>query len=189
MKPNSFVVWQNIISLFLVALGALNWGLVAWFRFNLVEWLESKTVQGLAVVVYSIIAVSALIHILSRDYYLRFLGDAAFPCGALVERVPDKATVQIPIKVEPNVNVIYWASEPAMDKDATPWIAYQKYANSGVARSDSTGNALLKVRNPSAYTTPLNKTLQPHVHYRVCKSDGMASRVETVFLSPHASSG
>lgn len=176
------MVWLDIISLFLVALGALNWGLVAWFKFNAVEWLASRTTSSLAVVIYSVIALSALLHILSRDYYLRFLGEAAFPCGALVERTPEKATVEIPVKVEPNSNVIYWASESHMEKDVSPWIAYQKYANSGVTRSDRNGNAILKVRNPSAYTVPWKKTLTPHIHYRVCRSDGIAGRVETVFL-------
>lgn len=189
MNPNMFMAWIDILSLVFVALGALNWGLVAWFKWNLVEWLASRTSNSVAVVLYSIIAISALLQILSRDYYLRFLGQAAFPCGALVERKPENATVQIPVRVTPNSNVIYWAAEPLDDKnakDVSPWVAYQEYSNSGVVRSDRDGNAILHVRRPSSYTVPWKKTLEPHIHYRVCTSSGMAGHVETVFLPKQA---
>lgn len=185
-----FMVWLDIISLFFVVVGALNWGLMAWFNLNLIEWIATKTMKSVAVILYSIIAISALLHILSRDYYLRFLGQAAFPCGALVERKPDNATVQIPVRVTPNSNVIYWAAEPLNEekdvKDVSPWIAYSQYSNSGVVRSDRDGNAVLHVRHPSSYTVPWKKTLSPHIHYRVCTSSGMIGRVETVFLPKQA---
>ena len=171
-------------TLILVIVGALNWGLVGIFKFNLVDWLASKTFSGLAPVVYILVGLAALLHLFSRDYYLPFLGDAVFPCGALTEKTPDSADVSVTITTKPNVNIVYWAAEPNTKTLSTPWEAYDKYANTGVTRSDSTGKAVLKFRSPAQYKTPgmIQRTLQPHVHYRQCNQNGMLERVETVYV-------
>jgi hypothetical protein len=58
-----------------------------------------------------------------------------------------------------------------------------KFANAGVTTADSNGFATLRVRHPQPYTVPLKGTLQPHVHYRVCRGGGMMDPVQTTFLS------
>lgn len=179
---NPVMVWVDIVSLMLIVVGALNWGLVAWFNFNAVEWLANHTFSSLAGIVYTLVAVAALMHLFSRDYYLRFLGQCAFPCGALVERKPEGANTQVAVRVAPNANVIYWAAEPGDNTEVSPWIAYKQYGNSGVARSDANGNAVLHVRTPSGYTVGMGRDIKPHVHYRVCTSSGMTGRVETASL-------
>lgn len=174
-------VWLDIITLAWIVLGALNWGLVGLLGVNVVERVLGKKI---AMVVYVIIGLSALVHVVSRDYYLRFLGQAAFPCDAMLERIPEGADLEVAVQVEPHSNVIYWASEPQQQVQSSPWIAYQAFANAGVARSDAQGRAVLRVRGPpSAYQVGLfRKTLKPHIHYRVCNSQGMLSRVETVYV-------
>jgi uncharacterized membrane protein YuzA (DUF378 family) len=170
-------------TLILIIVGALNWGLVGLFKFNLVDWLASKTFSGLAPVVYILVGLSALVHLFARDYYLPFLGDAVFPCGALTEKVPEMADTTVTVKVAPNVNVVYWAAEPNTKVVSTPWEAYNKYANTGVAKSDANGNVVLKFRKPAYYKVPglLKRTIEPHVHYRVCSYNGMLQRVETKY--------
>ena len=64
-----------------------------------------------------------------------------------------------------------------------PYLAYNKYANTGVVKSDNEGNAVLEFRKPQGYKVPYkNKILQPHVHYRECFYDGMLDSVKTLFL-------
>jgi len=183
---NTFRAWIEILSLFFIIVGALNWGLVGAFKFNLVSWIARYTNKRVEAIVYVAVGLAALLHILSRDYYLRFLGQTVFPCGSLVARVPDNADTTITVVVEPNVNVIYWAAEPGKDVQQNPWIAYKEYANAGVTRADASGNAVLKFRHPASYKVPWKGTLSEHVHYRTCTSSGMMSRVETIRLPPRA---
>ena len=174
-----FRMWIELLSLLLIVVGALNWGLIGLFKFNAVAWLAQRTFKSLEPVVYVLVGLAAVLNVLSRDYYLTFLGPAAFPCGSLVERIPEKADTEVDVFVTPNANVIYWAAEPSTNVKPSPWIAYDKYANAGVVRSDATGKATLKFRNPAQYNVPWRGTLPAHVHYRVCNMGGMMSRVET----------
>jgi uncharacterized membrane protein YuzA (DUF378 family) len=185
-KAMRFKVWIELLSLLLIVIGALNWGLIGLFKFNVVAWLAKRTFKSLEPIVYILVGLAAVLNVLSRDYYLTFLGPAAFPCGSLVERVPEKADTEVDVFVAPNVNVIYWAAEPNSDASKpkpSPWIAYDQYANAGVVRSDATGKATLKFRNPASYNVPWRGTIPAHVHYRVCSMSGMMSRVETIKLS------
>ena len=173
----------EFVTLILIVVGALNWGLIGLFKFNLVDFIAKKTFKQLATIVYVLIGIAALLHIFSRNYYLPFLGDCAFPCGSLVEKTPTDATAEIRVNVGgPGVNVIYWAAEPNKDIVPSPWIAYDKYANSGVAISDANGDVVLRVRSPAQYKVPTGRTLGSHIHYRVCADGGMLSQVKTVFV-------
>jgi len=175
----------ELVTLVLVVVGALNWGLVGAFDINIVQWVATHSFKSLEPAAYILVGVAALFHIFSRDYYLPFLGDAVYPCGALTPKEPRNADAKITIRVEPNVNVIYWAAEMNEEVQENPWIAYDEYSNAGVARSDAMGNAVLKFRKPAAYQVTkmmISKTLEPHIHYRICKHSGMVGRVETVFL-------
>ena len=138
------------------------------------------------IVLQIVLVVSILMVGFNRNFYLPFLGWTVYPCGSLAEKVPVYADTSIMVKVEPNVNVIYWASEPSpieVQPISNPWDAYANYDNSGVVRADSNGNALLKVRMPSSYKVGLmGKTLKTHVHYRVCHNSGMLSEIKTVFI-------
>lgn len=172
----------EMLTLLLIVVGALNWGLVGVFGFNLVTFVANLTFGWVENLVYILVGVSALLHVFSRNYYLPFLGDAVFPCNSMVEKVPENANTQVKIDTKPNSNVIYWASETHKEVVANPWLAYDQYSNAGVTRSDVNGVAVLKFREPSAYKVPNGmKTLQPHVHYRVCTYPGMLSEVKTVF--------
>ena len=55
----------NIISYILVIVGALNWGLVGFFDFNLVSSIFSGARTVGSVIVYTLIAIAALWLILS----------------------------------------------------------------------------------------------------------------------------
>lgn len=187
MASNSsrFLVWIEIVSLFLIVVGALNWGLVGLFNFDLVKWLAKvlKT-PSVAPIIYVIIGLAALLHVVSRDYYLNFLGETVFPCGSMVNRIPDGADTEVEVVVEPGANVVFWAAESG-DKDLNnPWIAYQQYANAGVTKANEYGIAVLKVRHPATYKVGVLKhTLPAHIHYRICKQPGMLGRVETVKIA------
>ena len=152
--------------------------------YNPTKYLLQYKVLNL-IIILAVVA-SIIYFLFDRNFYLPFLGWAVYPCGSLAEKVPKNADSNVTIQVPPNVNVIYWASEPSKKEDqpiADPWDAYANYDNSGVVKSDSNGNAILRFRSPSSYNVGLfNKTLKTHVHYRVCKHPGMLSDIKTVFL-------
>ena len=136
-----------------------------------------------------IIGICALIVGAHRDTYLTFLGECVFPSGILPKDniIPENATVTKHVKVRPNSQVIYWAAEPTdNEKELTgPELAYGSYKNYGVVKASEFGNADLTVRSPQSYEIKkrlFKKTLKPHIHYRYTLSNGMFSRVETVFI-------
>ena len=182
---NSIYVWLEMVSLFLIVVGALNWGLVGAINFNIVSWIAEHSFLIIEPIIYTLIGVAAITHIFSRDYYLPFLGETAYPCGSLASKEPFNADTTVSIFVEPNVNVIYWAAEPNAKVVDNPWQAYSLYENTGVTRSDEKGRATLRIRKPTEYNVShglFGKTLKPHIHYRTCTMMGMLSRVETVFV-------
>ncbi len=138
----------------------------------------------IAVLLYLIICTSIIFTMTDRNFYLPFLSNAVYPCGSLAEKIPNNANLKVNIKVQPNVNVIYWASEssdPKMQSISNPWDAYANYDNAGVVRSDANGNAVLSVRSPSSYRVGLmNVELDRHIHYRVCMHPSMLSDIKTV---------
>lgn len=179
-----YATWIDIIMRTIIIIGALNWGLIGFFDFNLVEWISVRMpFEHFDTIVYCIVGISALFYFFARDYYLNFLGPSAFPCGSLVEKTPDGADTSVTVKVKPNVNVIFWSSEHGKNIMADPWVAYSRYSNAGIIKSDQNGRAILRVRKPSSYKVGFfGKVLPPHVHYRTCDSDGMLSRVETEYI-------
>lgn len=146
--------------------------LVVWWVMQVVRQPDALTmIAGLALVYI----------VLQRDFYLFFLDQAAFPCGAMQPKEPEGANTEIQIEnLQPDSNVVYWASESDDEIRPDPWKAYGMNTNSGVARTDASGMVVLRVRKPSSYKVPSGRTLQPHIHYRVCEQPGMLGPVRTI---------
>jgi len=152
--------------------------------YNPIKYLMKSSL--LCIVLQIVLVISILLVGFSRNFYLPFLGWSVYPCGSLAEKIPADANTTVMVKVQPNVNVIYWATEPnehTTQPISNPWDAYANYDNSGVVKADADGNAVLRVRNPSSYKVGLlSKTLKSHIHYRICHHSGMLSEVKTVFV-------
>lgn len=185
MEIDHLRIWVDILTLVLIVVGAIIWGVVGITNFNPIDWLGKRTHPWVARSIYILVGLAALLHVASREYYLPFLGQSAFPCGSLIDRVPLNANTAVEIQTEPNKSIIYWAAESGTKIQHDPWMAYKDYANAGVTKSDSTGKAVLRFRLPSQYNVniPYARTLKPHVHYRVCKSNGLIGKVQTSYLS------
>jgi uncharacterized membrane protein YuzA (DUF378 family) len=133
--------------------------------------------------------VTALLLAFCRDFYLPFLGETVMPCSVLSAQKPEGADTNANIHVTPGAKVMYWAAEPKNEdlKGLQDWRkAYLGFRNAGVAVADANGNVELSVRNPQAYSVPMKGKLNSHIHYRVCRNDGMMDRVETTFLNSDA---
>lgn len=190
---NRFVgVWDKtyiqklffMISMVLLIIGGLNWLLVGLFDFNAVSSIFGNNFA--AVIIYSLVGLSAIMIMFDRDTYLPFLGPTVMPCSVLENRDPPGATREFKVTVEPNVKIIYWAAEPASEKleKLNSWKgAYLNYENAGISTSNGDGLAIIKVRDPQSYKVPFKGKLNPHVHYRVCGEDGWLGRVRTIFLN------
>jgi uncharacterized membrane protein YuzA (DUF378 family) len=171
------------VAIVLLVIGALNWGLVGAFRINLVDRLLGKG-SGLSRAVYVLVGIAALAVAFNRDTYLPFLGESVFPCSVLPDQVPAGATREVKVRAEPGAKVVYWASEPSDGGDVPNYQgAYREYQNAGVATADNSGVAVLKVREPQAYTVPINGRIESHIHFRVCGPTGFVGRIKTVFLA------
>jgi hypothetical protein len=59
------MVIVNFISYILVIIGALNWGLYGFFNFNLVSWIFQGPRTVGSIIIYALIAVSAIWLIIS----------------------------------------------------------------------------------------------------------------------------
>ena len=167
----------------LLIFGALNYLLIPISKINIIQELGSKIQQYVPYIIYILIGIAGLYQLTRRDFYLPFLGQSVYPCGNLIEKVPQDATITKTIQTKPNINIIYWAAEPNTNVVDNPWTAYNKYANSGVVKSDKNGTAVLQVRKPTSYKVPYkNKKLEPHIHYRECINNGMLSPIKTIYL-------
>lgn len=174
------------IMIFIVLLGALNWGILNFLNINIVELIGQKTDPIVSKGIYALVSLCALLLITDRNVYLPFLGDSVFPCGNLKEKVPANSDTSVEIFVEPNDLIVYWGSNPdnqELKVIDNPWNAYQNYENSGVVRANGKGKAILRLKKPVPYKIPNGRELRAHIHYRVCKGNGgMLSEVRTKYL-------
>jgi hypothetical protein len=174
--------WIQVISFFILIVSAFIHS-AKLLRIDVMQWLANTFQSSLIVyILYILVTISALLHVVSRDYYLPFLGPTAFPCGFLEEKTPKNPNTKVTVNVDPNSSVVYWAAEENEKIQENPWVAYDKFSNAGVTQSDSTGKAVLQFRKPSGYRV-MSGTLKPHVHYRVCKSPGMLGAVQTYMVN------
>ena len=175
----------HMIATILLIIGGLNWGSKALLGKDLI----SKVLVDLPLVsrvIFGLVGLAAIAVMFHRDTYLPFLGETVMPCSILAEKTPDGADTTVQVVVEPGAKVLFWASEPgseALHHVQTWQEAYMKFGNAGVTTADASGLASLRVRHPQPYTVPLKGTLQPHVHYRVCRGGGMMDPVQTKFIT------
>lgn len=172
----------HMYALAILVISAINAGIIGFTGRDMSRMILGAKYYRYAYALAGIAAITVMFH---RDTYLPFLGEAVFPCSQLVDRSPPDATDSVTVHVKPGSKVIYFAAEPANEglKKLKWWRdAYLNYQNAGVATADHNGVATLKVRKPQSYRVP-TRTLEPHVHYRVCSPDsGMMERIETIFL-------
>jgi uncharacterized membrane protein YuzA (DUF378 family) len=169
----------------LLVIGGIAWGIYGAFGINIVKRiLPDSNAQK---IVYILVGVSAVVLLFNRNFYLPFLDKTVLPSSLLSKEktVIGSDTFTVKVKVEPNVRVIYWASEPKSEIVPVA-TAYGEFENSGIVNADENGIASLVLKKPSSYTVKkglFNKTLKPHIHYRYTLSNGMLSEVKTKYVS------
>jgi uncharacterized membrane protein YuzA (DUF378 family) len=175
----------------LVIIGALNWGLVGVFDFDLVKSFGNlfgpNAGDMISRFIYIVVAMSALVLVVQRDSRLPFLGHTVMP-QPMTDYKPSGELITKTIKNLPkNAKVIYWAAQSSDKVVENPTEAYGDYSNQGVTTTDEKGVAIFQVRKPAAYNipsyyNPFIGKLEPHIHYRYWTSAGMASRIYTINL-------
>jgi uncharacterized membrane protein YuzA (DUF378 family) len=173
------------ILMFLVVIGALNWGATA-FKFNLVKMLNSSITSAFGKnykidkIIYVVIGIAALFVLFNRNTWLPFLGETVLP-GSLIPLKQTKGDTSVVVHVKPNSRVAYWSSLPSNTvPDVTT--AYGDYSNAGVVMSDANGNATLVINKGSSYIVPSGMEIPKHIHYRLLDETwGMIGPIKTVF--------
>jgi len=175
-----------MITLALVIIGGINWGLTA-FNFNLVDLLVSNLNKLVGItthldkVIYIIVALSAIKLAISRDNWLPFLGKTVLPEN-LIPMQELKGNTIVKVNVSPNTKVAYWASSKVGDGIPTVEKAYGNYSNGGVVMSDKNGVATLVFNEGTSYKVPTGREIYRHVHYRELKGEyGMIGPVQTQY--------
>jgi len=183
----------------LLAVGGINWGLVAYNGdgkdlFDMLlpgddnESLRS-TVQ---MIVYVLVFIAAIVFLLAAFVPgpPDMLNKSFFPAPLVKSEpsVPTDATMSVRVQSAPGATVTYWASDASKaDEGEIVWDAYGDYSNSGIAKADADGVAVLQLRKPVSYNVPRGKTIPVHVHYRQSepdekKSNSVWSDIKTVYL-------
>jgi uncharacterized membrane protein YuzA (DUF378 family) len=176
----------HMIAISLVLVGGLNWLSAVFLKNDVVSLLFGKSI--FTKLIYLVVGIATLLVFFDRSTYLPFLGESVLPCAAFAIRTPDDANQEIIITTLPNTKVIYWAAEPRRDtssNEVATWDkAYGDYLNGGVAMSDDSGKAILRIRGqPQSYKVPFKGVLKPHVHFRICEKNGFIGAVQTYFIT------
>lgn len=171
-------MYGELATLTFVVLAGVILGIEGLFGWDIRKHYSKTFVK----VLFLLIGVATLLHIVSRDYYLPFLGPSAYPCGSLVEKSPDNADKEVMLHTPPLSTIIYWAAESNKEVQKNPIMAYAANTNAGVTKSDARGKTVFKIRKPASYKVNSGMDLKPHIHYRVCLGKGMLGRVQTVYL-------
>ena len=133
-----------------------------------------------------LVAILSIFAITSRNFFLPFLGETAFPVGTLDEREVEHAKINVEIPVPDDstrpTRVIFWASNPNMGGEG-PRETYGGYKNSGIkAIPENVTSVTVKIHCPSSYIVKRfggKKHLKPHVHYRFAYDSGVLGKVNT----------
>lgn len=180
-------MYLEIFSKFLILVIVLNYSFAKTYNTDLVDYIiKNKTISNL----FNIgIAIVALYYLFNRDFYLPFLGPTVIPVVKSSQDTEKEDMISVELNnLPPNTNVIYWASLKSEKAFEDPILAYRDYSNSGIARSDKTGNATLKIICPAPYYIIKfgikEKLLQRHIHYRyeLPNYRGIYSRVYTKYI-------
>lgn len=129
--------------------------------------------------------VAGLVLLLQRDTFLPFLGRMALPPTVLKDAVyppHSNSEVDLSFNVPDGTKVVYWGAKPSNTVVPNPWDAYGDFTNAGVAIVVG-GRATLRFACPSKYQVgSFRRTLNRHIHYRICDERGMIGSVQTRFV-------
>ena len=181
MTNQYMVKLAHKIAILYLVLGAIILGISGATKVNVLDKILGKNSIAARMLCISI-GLSALSVAFNRDTYLPFLGESVFPCSVLGNQTPPGATRSIQVRVQPDSKVVYWASEPGSGRGSWDQ-AYLTYQNAGVATSDSSGIAILKVREPQGYSVPIRGHIESHIHFRICGQQGFIGRIKTIYLA------
>jgi len=167
----------NFFLFLLIIIGALNWGTIGAFDFNIVDKITYNN-KSISKIVYITVGIAAILLIIQRNVRLPFLGETVMPPSVFKRSEPSGEKITLKIETpENNISkIVYWASMKQADN---PRDAYGDFENAGVA-DVSSNTTEISLNEPSKYKVGLfNRELPKHVHYRFIYKNGWVSEVKT----------
>jgi hypothetical protein len=120
-----------------------------------------------------------------RNTFLPFLGPCVLP-GALLKDATDTKLGNIRVIIEEDIpdgtKIVYWAAEPSKEVYDNPYDAYHNYKNSGVTTIKDK-KAYAYIDCPGKYKVPMNRILNPHIHYRIVYPNGLVGSIKTIMVT------
>jgi hypothetical protein len=178
----------HIILITIVMFASLNISLSGLFNINLIKLFSSFFEEAQYVIekILSIVILIATIMILINiETYIPSIGETYIPLPKENFTPNGNVIIKKITGLPPNVKVIYWASIPKTDINEiaeTQAIAYDTYANQGVATTNNDGDVVLKFITPISYKVPIFGTLKPHVNYRYWTENGTFSKLYKLYI-------
>lgn len=182
-------IYLQILSRALLVIGAINYIFIYVFKknaFNLIT--TNKTILSFLGIA---IGLSGLYYLRNRDFYLPFLAPTYIPFPKDENSTATGKLVNVElVDLPPNVNVIYWASNPSDEIFEDPKEAYKGFGSSGMVKTNEKGTVTFTILCPASYKVKgkvpfMEKTLESHVHYRYEDPSypGMFSSVKNKFVT------
>lgn len=186
-------MYLHFLSKALLLLGAINYIFIYVFKKNAFNFFTTNksilSALGIA------IGISGLYYLTNRDFFLPFLAPTFIPFPRTEDENVTGKIINVDLtNLPPNVNVLYWASNPSTPSNTIledPKEAYKGFGSSGFVKTDNKGNVSFPILCPSSYKVnrklPFmkSKVLESHVHYRYEDPSypGMFSSVQTKYVT------
>lgn len=170
-----------IISKLLLIIAAFNYSMIHILHIDPISSITGGNSMIFGIIILFVVS----LYIFNRDYYLPFLGPTVIPIKQ--KEIADK---KIDVKLSglsPNTTIIYWGSNPSDKIYDEPIQAYSGYGNSGISKTNESGEVVVSINCPSEYNVSrfgMKRKLSKHIHYRLelAKYPGIFSSVKTKYI-------
>ena len=183
-------MYLHFLSKALLLLGAINYISIYGFKKNAFNFFttDKNILSALGIA----IGLSGLYYLTNRDFFLPFLAPTFIPFPQTKDENITGKIINVDLTdLPPNVNVLYWGSNPSTNIFEDPKEAYKGFGSSGMVKSDDKGNVSFTILCPASYKVNRKlpfmqpKVLESHVHYRYEDPSypGMFSSVQTKYVT------
>lgn len=158
----------HLFMIILVLLGAITWGAIGAFNYNIIHSLLMGNTMAKKIV-YTLIGISGLYIAMCKNTYWPYLGESTFPAHLLAhcEEASQGKKMQITTSY-PNTAIVYWVKN---EKDGSLY-------NSGTAQTNNMAIATIILAEPDKKKVPGYWMIPKEIYYRAVTGPGSLSQVE-----------
>jgi len=162
----------HLTMIFLILLGAITWGGIGLFNFNIIHNLLMGNTFAKKII-YSLIGIAGLYLAMCKNTYWPYLGESTFPAHLLAHCQEATQGKKMRISTSyPNTSIVYWVKN---EKNGSLY-------NSGTAKTNNLGIATIVLAEPDGDEIPGYWMIPKEIYYRAITGPGSLSQVEKTRL-------